>query len=394
VLRLPSPIHSPFLHYIDTRRERFAFARRPRVPADRDDLVPPFRLLGHDVWCIPWGCGARLVTLEIFFSVCCSRDVFNWDGLLFKVPTYAMAICDSQLIFFLSARENLELSVIRCDHRNASTITVTKVFSKIWTAPEPVTFADIAVGEHMVAVIIGDSVDLNLLFCRFTDGIIHSVRVGSRVGGTLPSCIITPHGFYITRQCPSTESGAEISQLRASVKNPSTIDDFKIHQVFEPIPGYTAAPARTIYCAPGKICFPKYGVLSITLRRSRHRPTCGGRQNISAIHFWPAEVESSRSQLTPGPLCVYEHPCVIRNLEVGSSGTCAITLDKNNALGLVRYSSQPAPRVEFQRLHLPEVRVNAAIKTGMDDGLGILYILDLRTNRGRCPIRLTTVSYA
>jgi hypothetical protein len=290
------------------------------------------------------------------------------------------------------------LSVIHCDHQSPSTITVTKGFFIIWTAPEQVIFADVAVGEHMVAVIIGNSVDLDLLFCRFTDNIVHSVRLGSHAGGTLPRFIIDPPGFYIIHQ-GSTNESSDFIHLRASVNNPSTIDDFEVHKMSHHIPCSTASTIDSMW---DHLCVPKYGVLHISGSRSTHQSTGGDAETVNGVHFWSAEVEHNSLQRTRSPLCVYEHPCDFISLATGSSGTCAITLDVQDSIGLVQYIAHPVPRAQFRRLDIREVNVDKSdILIAIDDSLGVVYILEYirepiaeQPGSFRGSLRLTSVSYA
>ncbi|KAJ6488343.1 hypothetical protein DFH09DRAFT_1209865 [Mycena vulgaris] len=306
------------------------------------------------------------------------------------------------LLYASSNGDGLEFTTIRCDHRDPLAVKFSKTFSKVWTPTTTQTplVSDIALVDGMLAAITITHAhdEVSLLFCRFSDGIIGTVPLGSKSSDSaLPRCIVSADGFYVTRQY--FDKGAEIIDIRSSATHPSTIDDFQIETVLRNVP--TSVTGRTADESIGfcNIRIPKYGVLNVTRKVSHHAMGEGGR--IDAIHFWPAERTNSR--LSVGEFCFYEHPCRLESIAVGSSATCAITMDGEHTFGLVQYSSQPTPHVKFRRLSIPGVEVKSNhSKIALDDGMGILYIVDTGADAypmtrtypvGGRPIRLIVVSY-
>ncbi|KAJ7473324.1 hypothetical protein FB451DRAFT_1249005 [Mycena latifolia] len=305
-------------------------------------------------------------------------------------------------IAYTSPDENgLELAVIRCDHRNPLAVKLSKVFATIWTTPdEGLLVPDISLNETMIAATVVHKAHYtaSLLFCEYPGGIIHSLPLGSTADGhectSLPRGLIAPDGFYITRQY--YDGAAEIIHLRTSAMHPSSIDDFQVEKISQSVPSSAIGPVADKSLGFCNTRVPEYGVLNVTRRMTyvAGEPD-GSLEVLNALHFWPAEHDGS--QLSVTPLCSYEHPCEFA-IAVGSSGTCAITMDEEKSLGLVQYIPHPTPHLEFRRLGIPDLEVPTdSYRIAVDDGLGILYIVDTRTEGDTYPVgpvRLTVVSYA
>ncbi|KAJ7017170.1 hypothetical protein C8F04DRAFT_1406160 [Mycena alexandri] len=221
--------------------------------------------------------------------------------------------CSIGIVYQSPPVNALELAVIRFDYGSSSTVTVSKVFSKIWTAPDAENYrvCDVTVNENTVAVVLASLVPEKeglILLCKLADdGIVHRVASGiTPDAGSLdlcmPSdvrCLIVEDGVYLTRHRPF-DLVAEIAHFRTwttELGNPEYV------------------------IVQGDIRFPRYGVLQIT-SRTDFDDDFVPEGELYSLHFWLAEYDGSA--IIPGPLLLYDPPYKIGGVAVGSSATCAI----------------------------------------------------------------------
>ncbi|KAJ7142519.1 hypothetical protein C8R44DRAFT_865849 [Mycena epipterygia] len=320
-------------------------------------------------------------------------------------PLFLPGVCLVGIVQARSDNINLELVVVRFDYRNPRAVKVSKIFSQIWKSAteKALLVSDVIVDKNKVVATIIDSDDAaSLLFCRFTEGIIYTVPLGSNRDASLPRCIIAGDDFYVTRQY--WEPFAEIIHIPASsALDPLNLDQFSLDRVTRAVPSSTTT--RLVGTGLGfcNVRFPRYGVLNVT-RRTSDLSATDEADVVNSIHFWPAEpqagvingvhfwpAEHDGARLTVAPLCFYEHPCKVEAVAVGSSGTWGIVVDLEDRNGLVQYIGGPIPHVTFRRLHIPDVEMEPRLKIALDDRLGILYVANRIGTKG---YRLSVVSYA
>ncbi|KAJ7145522.1 hypothetical protein C8R44DRAFT_51 [Mycena epipterygia] len=260
----------------------------------------------------------------------------------------------------------MEIAMLQIDHHEP-VATMSKVFSKNWTTPDLASHhvSDVAVNEKMVAVLLSDYTTAFLLFCAFSDAIIHRIPLGSSIYATDRRGLIYRDDIYVLRQ--RFDLCAEFGCICTS----AALDDLKVVTMTLDIPfsSQGSGIGNSIRIGRSHPRHPKYGILNVTTRTS-----IGNDVGIHTLHFWPAEVPSSPSDLLDfRPLCFYEHSSSITNLGLGSSGTSVVIVDQASTVGLVQYISQPTTQITFRRLHLPEVEVDDETQIVLDDRLGIVY---------------------
>ncbi|KAJ7500611.1 hypothetical protein B0H11DRAFT_1995880 [Mycena galericulata] len=275
-----------------------------------------------------------------------------------------------------TSEHDVELAVICFDYRDPSAVRVTKVFSRIWN---DIPFAsslvsNVIVNEGIIGAILPESHEYlicRLLFARLEDEDVHCVPLELNPNAAHPSGIALDDGFYLTRQ--SFDPIVEI--IHVNTLAPLDNGKFRMHTVTKDVP-LVNPEQETFSLGSCRIRYPKYGVLNVTLRSSES--TIRGLDidtEIHELHFWPAEHDGSN--LTIGSLCSYEHSYPMVWLTVGSSATCGIILDENDALGLIQYVPQPTPHVEFRHLPLAVEKITSMYnEIALDDRLGVLYMVE------------------
>ncbi|KAJ6566896.1 hypothetical protein B0H19DRAFT_1138829 [Mycena capillaripes] len=301
--------------------------------------------------------------------------------------------CSIGMVYSSLSTDAFELAIICFDHRNPAAVEGSKVFSKIWTTPEPEEYrvSEVVVNEDTFAAILVKYVaDLSfLLICGREDAVIRIIPLGSNEHATLPRCIIIKDDFYVTQQY--FDPIADIIHVQTSATRTESLD-LPIHKTTIPVPSSTASPMMGTSLGFCNLRLPTYGVLNITLKAA-YADDDEPELFLNSLHFWPAEHDGSR--LTVGSLCFYEHPCDIESVAVGSSATCGIIVDEHKALGLVQYLPDSTTHVQFTPLYIPHLDVlqyEAKWHMLLDDRLGAFYLGRPVPENGR--YHLSVVSYA
>ncbi|KAJ7145579.1 hypothetical protein C8R44DRAFT_863453 [Mycena epipterygia] len=289
-------------------------------------------------------------------------------------PSPAPRECSIGIVYpRYSPEATLEIAVLQIDH-HGPVVTISKVFSKNWTAPdlESLDVSHVAMSEKMIAVVFSTrrahSQSDFLLFCGFGDTIIHRIPLGSNENATFFQALIYGDDIYLSRQ-HFFDPFVELGLIHTS----AAPNDLGMVTKKLDIPFSVPRVEEVFLIGGSNPRHPKYGILDVTMRSSAISPDDDVR--INSLHFWPAEIPGSPSGvINVQPLCFYEHPLYIYQLGVGSSGTCAVIVDDAETLGLVQYTMHPTTHITFRPLRLHEVEVDHQTETVLDDRLGIVYI--------------------
>ncbi|KAJ7479475.1 hypothetical protein FB451DRAFT_1239062 [Mycena latifolia] len=262
----------------------------------------------------------------------------------------------------------VELSALRLDFRNREDVTIRKDFSKIWRSPDK--FLDnITIDGHMVAgVLQGDyrsSWDASLVYFRFDEDILHSIPLGSHQESTAPSCILHQEYIYLTRHyfdglAEIIRFGSEGSLSSPAPASPGfsrmEIDLAQLPQEY----------SGSVSLGPCHMRVPIYGILNVATRGATD-----DNLNTEFVHFWPVDT-------TPSSFEVYQHPCEVPKIFVGSAGTSAVIWDIERKATLLRYFAHPTPHITAHRLYLsaPDLDLDTDdVPTfELDDRRGVLYV--------------------
>ncbi|KAJ7145521.1 hypothetical protein C8R44DRAFT_863396 [Mycena epipterygia] len=216
----------------------------------------------------------------------------------------------------------MEIAVLQIDHHGPAA-TISKVFSKNWTAPSH-HVSDVAMNEKLIAVVLTNMYDATafLLFWKFNDTIFHRIPlVADDENAMQPQSLIYGEDIYFGRQ--GLDSFAEVGRIRTS----AVPNDLKMVTKRLDIPFPVHTLEESTFIGTSNLRCPKYGILNVTIRTSLRSPHNDGK--IHSLHFWPAEYTGSPLEgISVRPLRFYEHSSNITSLGVGSSGTCVITIDR------------------------------------------------------------------
>ncbi|KAJ7113769.1 hypothetical protein C8R44DRAFT_228591 [Mycena epipterygia] len=116
---------------------------------------------------------------------------------------------------------------------------------------------------------------------------------------------------------------------------------------------------------------PDHGVFAVTCRIWQT-----ASQNISRIHFWPAQVVQDKLRF--GQPWLYEHPDPIYVLAVGTSGTYVLIVVREGGgyLGLLHFSAAPLPHATFRKLDVGDLSMDAHSRFALDETLGLVLIVN------------------
>ncbi|KAJ6566911.1 hypothetical protein B0H19DRAFT_1374290 [Mycena capillaripes] len=320
---------------------------------------------------------SRLACWDTSFAECVGTFTHMAEALgmeagnsLELYPLLRPESCSIGMVYSSPSTNALELAIICFEHRNSSAVKVLKVFSKIWTPPEPEQYSvsEVIVNESTIAAIL-------VKHCR----------------RDRPRCIILEDDFYVTRQY-FEPSIAEIIHVQTSAIQIQTQTlDLPIHKTTIPVPSSTTSPITSSSLGFCNLRLPTYGVLNITLKAA-YADDDGSELFLNSLHFWPAEHDGLR--LAAGSLCFYEHPCHIESVAVGSSATCGIIVDEQKALGLVQYLPHQMPEIQFMPLDVPDLGVPHHWEEGhmeLDDRLGVFYLGRFVPETGRYYLSVVSI---
>ncbi|KAJ7145535.1 hypothetical protein C8R44DRAFT_755489 [Mycena epipterygia] len=305
----------------------------------------------------------------------CIAALEHPEGYMVRMsdPHVALGKCLVGIVYHSYSPEAMmmEIAVLQIDYHEP-VATVSKVFSKSWTAPDLASHlvSNVAVNEELIAVVLlarsyGTSF---LLFCGFDNTTIHRIPLVADKIATTPQSLIHGDDIYFGRQ-GLLDPFAEVGRIRTS----AVPNDLKMVTKKLDIPFPVHALEQNTFFGTSNLRCPKYGIVNVTSRSSLRHPA--GDDEIHILHFWPVEVTKSPLEgIDVQPPCFYEHSSRIVSLGVGASGTCAVIIDDANTIGLVQYIAHPTTQTTFRPLRLPEAEVDRHTKIALDDRLGIIYV--------------------